>query len=173
MTLYLSRAYSKNHPKSQKGFTLIETVVATVILSFALLSLIQLFTNLAQLQANGDYRKTATLLAHEMIEEVTSRRFDELTAQVGGNWSTLGVDGGETLGVKSTYDDIDDFNGWNETMTAPFLGFTRTATVFYVAPGNLNTASASNNGYKRVRVQVLNNGTLFADIVTLVSSVSN
>ena len=60
---------------SFQGFTLIELIISMVILAFAALSMMQLFSNLGTQQAASDYRRTATLLAHELMEEIESKRF--------------------------------------------------------------------------------------------------
>ena len=101
----------------------------------------------------------AVSLASELMEEIKSRKFDELSAKGGtGNWSlALGSDVGETAVNKTTFDDADDFNGWTQNF-AGFPGYSASVTVSYVSASNLNTpltvpSPAPNNwtpSYKRV-----------------------
>jgi len=156
-----------------RGFSLIELIISMVILAFAALSMMQLFSNLGTQQVGSDHRRTASLLAHELMEEIGSKRFDELTAKNAGNWSVIGIDTGESSSDKSTFDDVDDFNGWTENLTGNFSGFTRTATVIYVTSANLNPGSSQpvTNDYKRVNVQVTNSSVVRANVTTIVSAV--
>ena len=106
------------------------------------------------------------------MAEIKSKRFDQLTTKdsVTG-WSVLGTDAGETAGSKSTFNDVDDYNGLSETLASPFTGFTRTTSVVYVAAADLATVSASRlNDYKRVTVQVSSGGTTYAQLITIVSA---
>src|SRR3989338_10061548 len=100
----------------QKGHTLIELVLAIVIMGMALLSLVALFSNLSVRGATVEHRRTAKMLAQELMEEIRARRFDEfVTKDLNGNWSTvLGIESSESASDKTTFDDVDDFNGWSE-----------------------------------------------------------
>jgi Tfp pilus assembly protein PilV len=158
----------------EKGSTLIELLVGIVVLAFAILSLIQLFSNLSVSRVHASYRNTGTLLTQELMEEIMSKRFDEMEGKdASGYWSTTGVDTGETAGNKSTFDDVDDFSGWSEALTGDFNGFTRTASVIYVAPGNLNTASTRDNEYKRITVQVYNGGNKYSELISIATPVNS
>jgi len=159
--------------RSGRGHTLIELLIGMVILAFAILSLIQLFSNLSVQRVHASYRNNATLLAQELTEEIMSKKFDENGEKdINGNWSNIGIDTGETSGDKSTYDDVDDFNGWSETMGSPFSGFTRTVDVIYVAPGSLDASSTIDNSYKRVNVKVFNGGVEYANVVTIICPIN-
>jgi len=82
---------------ASRGFSLIELVIAIVVLGFALASLVKMFTDLSVVSVQPEYRNTQMMLAKELMEEIQSKRFDELTMKDGnGNWSgTLGVETGE------------------------------------------------------------------------------
>ena len=89
-----------------------------------------------------------------------------LTKNANSNWSeTLGVVTGETVGTKSTYDDVDDFHGWSETMSSPYSGFVRAVSVTYVdgtaistpiTPANPITTPGWTKNLKRVVITVSN-----------------
>lgn len=145
--------------------------MAVVILGFSLLGLIGLFFNLSVNNIQTKYRTAAFVLGAEILEEIKSKRFDEASARdAASNWSVLGVDTGETSGNRTTYDDIDDYNGWSETLASPNSGFTRAVTVGYVAPADLNTVvGAQNENYKRVSVTVTVGGTTYAALNTIIT----
>jgi len=161
----------RSRQMGERGHTLIELVIAIVVLSLALLGLVGLFFNLAVNNIKTKYRSAATVLAEELTEEIKSKRFDEAAARdASNNWSVLGIDTGETSGTKSTYDDIDDYNGWNETLSSPNAGFTRAVTVSYVDAGDLNTAVGTRDkNYKRVSVTVSRGGTTYATVNTIIT----
>ena len=112
------------------------------------------------------------------------------TADANGNWSTTlgpdtatkGRDGvaNESTSNKTTFDDVDDFNGFSETLAGTFAGYRRSVVVAYVNPPNLNTPLAipspvPNNwtpGYKRVVVTVTPPVGQAVTLVTLVTPVN-
>lgn len=146
----------------QRGYTLIELVLTIVIMGAALLSLVALFSSLGVRGAVVEHRRVAKMLAEEQMEETRTRRFDEnLTKDLNGNWSTvLGTESDESVSDKATFDDVDDFSGWSESLSSPFSGFSRSVSVSYVAEGDLNTSltipgSVPANwtpNYKRIQV---------------------
>ena len=165
----------------QTGFTLIELLISIVILSIAILGLISIFMTISVGSVRGEFRVTAAMIAQEQIEKMKSRGFDELASKdVNGNWSeALGVDAGENAADDTTFDDVDDYNGWVEALAAPYNGFTRTVEVCYVLetavdaclviPGPVPNDWTPD--HKRVRVTVTNNGVPFAELITLIGQV--
>ena len=96
----------------EKGFTLIEILISLIMLGFAIAGMINLFMNLAVENVAGQYRGIAVQIGQELVEEIKAKRFDELTTKdLSLNWSNTGIDTGETASNKSTFDDVDDFNG--------------------------------------------------------------
>lgn len=144
---------------SCKGYTLVEIVLAMLLMAVALPPLLQLFAEVTFRSAETDVMPKAVSLASELMEEIKSRKFDELAARdVTGNWSLiLGSDGGETATNKNTFDDADDFNGWSQNFSG-FSGYSASVTVRYVSGSDLNApltvpSPAPNNwtpSYKRV-----------------------
>jgi len=164
----------------KKGFSLIELIISMVILGFVLMSLIKVFSDLTVTSVQPDYRYTQSMLGQELLEEIRSKRFDELEYKdANGNWSTsMGVDAGETAGNKSTFDDVDDFNSFSETLSSPFSGFLRSVTVGYIATGNLDTVltipspitSDWTPSYKKVSVVISNNAVPALTLNTVIST---
>jgi type II secretory pathway pseudopilin PulG len=79
------------------GFTLIEALIACVILAMVVAGITMPFAAGARSEAHDARLTLATQLAQEMIEEIMSRPFDDPD----------GVDVGET---RLTFDDMDDYN---------------------------------------------------------------
>jgi prepilin-type N-terminal cleavage/methylation domain-containing protein len=89
-------------PAADSGFTLIEALVAIVILSFGLMAVTNLLIVAAASNTVGNHSTAATTLASETLERLKSRTFTSLTA--GGD-----VDAG-TMG---------NISNCNETPTLP------------------------------------------------------
>ena len=116
-------------------------------------------------------RTTAIFLAEALMEEIRSKRWDEITA-INSTCSnatapaSLGPDAEARIG----YDDIDDFNGLNNPtiidslgndLSGNYPGFSQTVTVCYVPATSLNdtSACATRTCYKRIQVSITDTGT--------------
>ncbi len=68
---------TKNFPKQEeKGFTLLEVMVALVILIIGLMSVLSLVTSVIRGNAFSNKMTTATILAQDKMEELMALRFD-------------------------------------------------------------------------------------------------
>ena len=119
----------------RRGVTLIELVVIIVLIGVMVPPLLMMFSDITKMSAQAELISTANALARSLLEEIISKNYDE-KAYVSGCtsncWSNpLGPDSGE---ARATYDDVDDFDGLNETSISGFPGFSRSATVYYVNP---------------------------------------
>lgn len=100
-----------------RGFMLLDSTVASVILSFVMVSAISLFILSVRANTNSERGTMAAQLAVALMEEVQLRKWDEKTPiprKAVNQGSSLGTDGGENDNDKRTFDDIDDFDGWFE-----------------------------------------------------------
>ncbi|MBI5597691.1 MAG: hypothetical protein HY928_16510 [Elusimicrobia bacterium] len=142
-----------------RGFILVEASVTYVVLALALVALMPLFVLSIRAAKNARRVAVATHLSVELLEEVRLRRFDEATptpAAAIATPSALGLDAGETAADKTTFDDIDDFNGWSEAPPqdpvgrplGAFPSYSRTVAVAYV-DSNL-AASGPPTAYKKL-----------------------
>lgn len=168
---------------NQRGFTIFEIVMTIFLLAVAIPPLLRVFAETAVTGAESAILPTATLLANQMMEEIKSKRFDELTEKdSGGNWSTaFGADTGEIL--KDNFDDVDDFNGWTQDFAPSYPDYTATVSIDYVASTDLDSPLALpvppvpddwTPSYKLIEVRLSNAG-LAADIFlrTVVSEVQS
>ncbi|WP_375751512.1 prepilin-type N-terminal cleavage/methylation domain-containing protein [Vibrio sp. HN007] len=106
--------------KTVKGFTLIESVVAIVVMAFAMLSLVTFLFPEVENSARPHYEVRASALAQSLMTEVISKGFDESSDPDGGYErcgegsrvctlsGSFGPDGAETVG---SYNDVDDYIG--------------------------------------------------------------
>jgi hypothetical protein len=132
--------------------------------AITLMSLISLRFNEAVLQNSSieienKVYLTAFSLADDLIEEIKEKAFDATTVFFPTTDpltltppSDLGPDAIDTY---PDFDDVDDFNGYSRTISAPHAeDYDINCTVWYVDPVNQNQFSSVQTFYKRVEVQV-------------------
>jgi len=148
-----------------QGLTLIEIVIVIVVLAIAMLPLLSMFANVVRDSAEEQIIPTANLLAQELMEEIISKRYDEMEypgfKDGSYTWTQkryLGPDTGtgEDSQDKSTFDDVDDFKDWLEDPLPNFPGYSSRVEVFYVFPGDLDTEATIGNrestDFKKIKV---------------------
>ena len=69
---------SSNKNERVKGFTLVEAIMATVVLSIAAVALISAFTSGTAVYAEGQHQTLAAKLASDLMEEIVNTPFDEI-----------------------------------------------------------------------------------------------
>ncbi|MFH1783662.1 MAG: hypothetical protein ABH868_02010 [bacterium] len=150
--------------KNSHGLTLIEIVLAITVLVMAVIPLMKMLGDSLRGSQTFSDISIATQLAQELMEEIKSKRWDELSSLDGspapnGSWP-FGPDAGE--GTPAAYDDVDDYN------TAPLAydvvdgKFTRTVEVIYVnVPHASDPATitptlplGTTSAYKRITITI-------------------
>lgn len=139
----------------EKGFTLVETIIAIVIMGIAL-STMAYVLGAGVSDSSDTYSETrTTALAQAYLDEILARRFDErshpsgsppcsglpadMTARPCTEAASFGVDGGESS--RALYDDVDDYHGIDEGSGGATLNLLD-------AEGNIRT------GYDNFRVGI-------------------
>jgi hypothetical protein len=150
----------------ERGFLLLEVAVTYVIAGFTIIALASVATLALTANTASEETMICGQLAHELMQEIQLKKWDENSSTTRPGFpaaypsATLGPEGGENSADKTTFDDVDDFNGWSESppqdpigrpLTA-FPDYTRTVTVEYV--DSSFTVSASTTSYKLVKVCV-------------------
>lgn len=103
------------------GFTLTELVIGIIVFSIALVLFTSLIVPQAIRSVEPIYQVRATELGQSILNEITSKSFDEKSDRTGGTnfcdaacigTVNLGPDTGET---RASFDDVDDYNGLTES----------------------------------------------------------
>lgn len=113
---------------NNKGFSFIEAILTTVLLSTILMALITMFQNAISHTNDTDARVTATQLANEQIESVMADKT---------------FCGYSCVATGTTTETLDD----------PYSMYSRQTIIYEVDSSDLTTES-SGSGYKRVDVTV-------------------
>ncbi len=101
------------------GFTLIELVIGIVVFSIALVLFTSLIVPQAIRSVDPIFQVRATELGQSLMNEITSKSFDEKSDRTGGatlcnatciGSINLGPDDSES---RTTFDDVDDYHGLN------------------------------------------------------------
>lgn len=158
--------------KQPVGFTIIEATISVAIVGVMFISAI----NMAGTSKLSRYRRAlndrATMLAESLLTEVLALPYedpDEATTALGQNPSDAAVHAALVAGdvdgntVRRDWcDDVDDLDGYTQSppvnydgsAMAGLDGWTRSVTVIWVDPANLNTESSTETGVKAVNVTV-------------------
>ncbi|MFA5779004.1 MAG: prepilin-type N-terminal cleavage/methylation domain-containing protein [Elusimicrobiota bacterium] len=141
--------------KKKNGYTLVEIMIAMVVLVLGLIPLVKLIGDSLVATSDLGSRSVANELAQDLMEEIKQRKWDEGAVADGstpaGSRSPFPFtqDATENWTNKTSFDDIDDYNlgstgndwGWTETpprdaSNAPlpqYSKFTRSVRVRYMA----------------------------------------
>lgn len=116
-----------NNLKRQRGFTLLETLVALAVFALVLISLLSLFPFGINAALSAKQETLGVNLAQAKIEEIISQNYDEVSVGAAVEQDLSAID-------------------------PDFASYKRTTTVNYV-DANLNV-SQSNIGLKKIKIEV-------------------
>ena len=161
---------------NKKGFTLIEIVMVIVLLGIIMPGVIFYFIQGVKDSAIPQRRTTAIFLAEALMEEIKSKRWDEVIA-INSTCSNASAypfvpDGGET---RINFDDIDDFNGLNNPSPIDsqgaampnYPGFSQQVAIMHVNAAALDADAGVRTCYKRIKVDITD--TTSNETISLVS----
>jgi len=149
-------AHNPAHPRAP-GFSLVEVVVAILVLSALLAASLNTVVASATMQRHAADRARARVLALDLLNEARKHPYDDPVAGSG-----IGPGPTEINGTRSLFNDVDDFNGWSASppqrtdgsVIPGFEGWTRACTVEYVSLADPTTVVLTDSGVKRITVTV-------------------
>ena len=158
--------------QSRSAITLAETVVSILLISFVLVSTLQIVGPVSRSSSLQADRLVAANLANEIAEEITTKPFIDDNA---ASQDDIGIDADDTVFARLNFDDIDDYDGWSSSppkmsygvTNSSLIGWTRTVSAKHVLVNDPNTASATYTGLKKITIRVYKDGVLLADIRSL------
>lgn len=127
--------------RRQAGFTLVELIVFIVVVSIGMAGILLVMDVAVKSSADPMLRKQAMALADSLLEEILLKEFADPD----------GV-GGET--TRATFDDVNDFNGINETISAAGPVFTGMPPLLYGYQVQIAVAPAALGAVAALRVSV-------------------
>ncbi|MCA9303865.1 MAG: hypothetical protein KC996_07075 [Phycisphaerales bacterium] len=165
-----------SHQPTARGFTMVETVLATLLVGTVLISTLSLVGPVMRTTELAQQQIIAQRLADELVDEIASQPFVDPSSS--DSEDTLAPNTGERTSVRADFDDVDDYNGWigfppkekDGTTKSGLTKWARQVKVEHVLAADLTTSSVSATGVKRIRVQVVRNGTLLAEEIIIRTS---
>lgn len=144
----------------RRGLSLIEVALSILILSFIAVAAARTVASARAADQLAVDRLQAQQLAEELLSRVMVHPYEDPSPGL------LGLELGETLGTTSTYDDIDDWDGYGENPVKDAAGtnisglsaWSRRVNISWVESTNFTRGSLTETGCKRVTVQVRKNG---------------
>lgn len=147
-----------------RGFSLIEVALATVVVGGLMVAIIRGVAVAGKATSGSADHAQGELLASQLMNEVTGMAFADPS---GG--TSLGLDPGEAVGVRTNWDDVDDYHRLNEVPSEPngtplpgLSNWKWKVTVSYAdATGPIAAVSVS----KQITVEVSRGGKPLAKLV--------
>jgi prepilin-type N-terminal cleavage/methylation domain-containing protein len=157
----------------RRGMTLIEVVASTMIvgmMTVAALNALGAATRSAESLGN---RSVAAGLADELMSEIVQTAYSDPSGSTG-----LGPDGSESTGPRSAFDDVDDYDGWNQSPPQYRDGTTmpdradwrHRVEVLRVEPNDPTQTSGTDQGAKRIKVTVEYRNQIVTELVAVRSN---
>jgi prepilin-type N-terminal cleavage/methylation domain-containing protein len=154
-----SRAFAR------RGLSLLEVMISTVLVGVCLVAALRALGMTLFTQTGMTDDAVAACLAEDLLYEVLQKHYSDPSGD-----SALQVDGDEAAEQKSSFDDVDDYHGWQENPPQDESGqaipgfddWTRSVRVELVEPADPTKVSASDQGLKRITVEVVKGGKIRA-----------
>ncbi|MFC1653073.1 prepilin-type N-terminal cleavage/methylation domain-containing protein [Planctomycetota bacterium] len=155
------------------GFTMVECVISIVVVGVLLVAVLQTVGAAKLSQLSLVQTIQGQTLAQSLMAEILPLDYQEA-----GGSSVMGRDVDESEGVRTDYDDVDDYADWNAappvyedgTVMSDLTGWQREVIVEWVDPENPANVSGTESGTKRITVTVRYQGRLVHSLTALRSA---
>jgi len=143
-----------NHPG---GLSLIEVVASTMIVGMMAVAALNSLGAATRSSESIGNRAVALGLADELMAEIMQAPYEDPTQPV-----AFGRETGEAASPRSAFDDVDDYDGWNQsppqyrdgTVMPDRAHWRHRVLVRRVTPSNPTQTSATDQGAKRIQVVI-------------------
>jgi type II secretory pathway pseudopilin PulG len=165
-----ARAPSRLLGSSRPAFTLVEAVIATLLVSGLLVVSMNTLGSSAAAQRQMVTGRRAELLAQDLLAEVMRQEYEDPAGVV-----LFGREPDELGTNRSAFDDVDDYHMWaasppqhrDGTVMADLAGWMRVVMVKRVLPDSLGAEAGSETGVKRITVIVAHDGVFVTEMSVL------
>jgi len=142
---------------TRRGFTLIESIIASLIVGALIVSALHMFGSLARGRQVVVAGYTSDGVAGQLLSEIMQNRFEDPDETI-----VFGPEASEGSFPRANWDDVDDYHNWSATppetkdgtAISPLAGWERTVTVENVNLGTLTSAGSTRTGLKKITVTV-------------------
>jgi len=166
--LRITRRFDSN-PKS-RGLSLIEVIASTLIVGLMMVAALNSLGAATQSAESIGNRAVALALADELMAEIAQLPYEDPTQT-----AVFGRETGEAASPRSDFDDVDDYNGWDQSPPQYRDGalipdrtmWRQLVQVRRVVPTNLSQASPTDLGAKLIRVVIEYDGQPLAEQIAI------
>ena len=152
----------------RRAARLVEVAMASLLVGVLLIAALNSVGARLRHQALLADQQRAHRLAEQLLAEVLEHRYADPDET-----PIFGPEASESGGTRSVFDDVDDFDGWDQTGPVDRDGvalanatlWRRTVNVAYVPANDMTGTSGSDQGLKRITVNVYYDGQLLASRV--------
>lgn len=173
--------------QARRALTVVEMVASIVLVGVMLVAAVNTVGASKFGQRKQYDRRQGYALARLLMAEITERLYadpsqmDYLRNRIFADGLTasysLGQELDEFFGLRSAFDDIDDYNGWTDsppqlrdgTVMTELSGWARGVTVVFLSAADRKTIVTQDEGVKQITVSVTRNGAAVATLVALCS----
>mgnify|MGYP006969427694 CR=1 FL=1 len=164
---------SNGRRSRRRAVGLAEVAMASLLLGVLLIGALNSVGARLRHQALLADHQQAHRLAEQLLAEVLEHRYADPDAT-----PVFGPETSESGGTRSVFDDVDDFDGWDQTGPVDRDGaalanvalWRRTVGVAYVPTDDMTGSSGSDQGLKRITVNVYHGGQLIVSRVGIRSN---
>ena len=152
--------------RGSEAFTLVEAVICTLIVGVMLVGAVSTIGASRRSQQGMSDRATARLLASDLLSEIVTKAYAEPDGS-----ASIGTDAGEQSLSRATFDDVDDYNNYEESPPKDLAGniipgsekWSRRVRIEQVNSTDPDQISAVETGTKRITVTASCNGLAVAE----------
>ncbi len=138
--------------KQQKAFTLIELTIAIVIISIALAGILSVINLTVSHSADPAVQQQAVAIAESYLEEILAKKFCEDFSD--GSVNCADVAGKESGETRSSFDDVDDYQGLNDVSVTNRNGAVVAMLADYSVNVSVSKQNVNNVIMKKITVSV-------------------
>jgi prepilin-type N-terminal cleavage/methylation domain-containing protein len=154
----------------RRGFSLLEAIIAVVLVGVVLLAAFHVLGGTTKSAHLSAQRGTGLLLAEELMAEVLPLAYADPDQT-----PVFGPETGETVTGRNAFDDVDDYAGWETspprqrdgTILTGYTGWKRTVNVVWADPNSPDSDLGYDGGAKRITVAAWFDGKPMATLVAL------
>jgi type II secretory pathway pseudopilin PulG len=138
-----------------RGVSLIELIIAIIVIGAAIPALTRNWFDITKRSVQSEGLFDATSYGEQLMEEIRSKRFDE---RIEIPWTPANFFGAKRADEsdetsRARYDDVDDYNGFNETLPGGFRSLAQVAYV-NVTGTSWQSVAGDETDFKRITVTV-------------------
>jgi type II secretory pathway pseudopilin PulG len=157
------------------GFSLVETSISTLLVGILLVASVNTIGMSIRSQTVTANLVSASALADSLMSEILTNSYRE----PGSTYSFITRESGESGGSKANYDDVDDYDGWQEqppqyrdsSGMLNLASWKRKVIVEFVTVSNGSVAKSNfETNLKRVTIEIYSNGIKVLSRESLISN---